>query len=192
MKKLLLIPIAILASALAAAQPPQPDIPDETREKFITEIRQYKHSYLAKELDLSREQQREFFPVYDEMEDRLMALNGETRELERKTLENENASDTELEAAAQAVFGQRLKEGQIEMSYYEKFSKILNNRQILRLKNTERKFTQRLVATRCCQSTPKVIKQHETTLTGKNLRFKEAKPERGSILLFLSVLSAWR
>ena len=145
MKKLLLIPIAILASALAAAQPPQPDIPDETREKFITEIRQYKHSYLAKELDLSREQQREFFPVYDEMEDRLMALNGETRELERKTLENENASDTELEAAAQAVFGQRLKEGQIEMSYYEKFSKFLNNRQILRLKNTERKFTQRLM-----------------------------------------------
>lgn len=145
MKKQLLILFALFAASVVSAQPPQPDLPEDTREKFITEIRQYKHSYLAKELDLSREQQREFFPVYDEMEDRLMALNAETRDLERKTLENEKASDTELEAAAQAVFEQRLKEGRIEMSYYEKFSKILNNRQILRLKNTERKFTQRLM-----------------------------------------------
>lgn len=144
-KQLFIIALAACAAFTMQAQPPQPDLSGAQREKYVAEIRQYKHEYLAKELELTREQQREFFPVYDEMEDRMMKLNGETRDLERRTLDKANASETELSAAAQAVFSQRLKEGQIEMTYFEKFSKILNNRQILRLKNTERKFTQRLM-----------------------------------------------
>lgn len=144
-KQLFIIALAACAAFTMQAQPPQPDLSEAQREKYVAEIRQYKHEYLAKELELTREQQREFFPVYDEMEDRMMKLNGETRDLERRTLDKANASETELAAAAQAVFSQRLKEGQIEMTYFEKFSKILNNRQILRLKNTERKFTQRLM-----------------------------------------------
>lgn len=117
----------------------------ENRERYINEIRAYKHNYIAKELELSKEQQKEFFTVYDEMEDELMKINDETRELERKTEADKDASDTELEAAATAIFSQKQKEGEIEMSYFDKFKKILNNRQLLRLKNTERKFTQQLV-----------------------------------------------
>lgn len=136
----------LLISVFSASAQPQQGEPNEAmREKYVTEIRQYKHDYLARELELTREQQKAFFPVYDEMEDRIMKLNGETRDLERKTLDNAQASDTELEAAAKAVFAQKLKEGEIESSYFDKFKEILTNRQILRLKNTERKFTQSLM-----------------------------------------------
>ncbi len=137
----------MLAVAIpATAQQPQNQLPDpENREKYINEVRRYKHDFLAKDLDLSREQQREFFPVYDAMEDELMKINDETRELERKTTTNAEASDTELEAAAQAIFSQKQREGEVELQYFDKFRKILNNRQLLRLKNTERKFTQQLV-----------------------------------------------
>lgn len=146
MKKRILIILAVLAALASSAQPPQQTEQSEaSRERYISEIRQYKHDYMVKELGLTREQQRDFFPVYDEMEDRLMKLNSEIRELEKKTINDEDASGTELEAAAQAVFSQRLKEGEIEMAYFEKISEILTNRQILRLKNTERKFTQRLM-----------------------------------------------
>lgn len=145
MKHKILIFIIALFAFSAQAQPPQPDISDARREKFVGEIRQYKHDYIAKELDLSREQQKDFFPVYDEMEDKIMKLNSETRDLERKIIDKQDASDTEMEAAAQAIFSQRLREGEIEQSYYDKFTKILTNRQILRLKNTERKFTQKLM-----------------------------------------------
>ncbi len=102
----------MLAVAIpATAQQPQNQLPDpENREKYINEVRRYKHDFLAKDLDLSREQQREFFPVYDAMEDELMKINDETRELERKTTTNAEASDTELEAAAQAIFSQKQRE----------------------------------------------------------------------------------
>lgn len=137
----------LLATAIpASAQQSQNQLPDpENREKYINEVRRYKHDFMAKDLDLSREQQREFFPVYDAMEDELMKVNDETRELERNTDANADATDTELEAAAQAIFSQKQREGEIELEYFDKFRKILNNRQLLRLKNTERKFTQQLV-----------------------------------------------
>lgn len=142
MKKFALLTLTMLCAVFASAQM---EYSEEQREKYVTEIRQYKHQYLTKELDLTKEQQREFFLVYDEMEDKLMKLNSETRELERKTIDNPSATDTEINAATQAIFQQRLKEGEIENSYFEKFSKILNNKQLLRLKNTERKFTQGLM-----------------------------------------------
>lgn len=145
MKKFILITIGLLLSVSIKAQHQGAEYTEEQYEKYITEIRPYKHQFIAKELELTKEQQREFFPIYDEMEDKIRKLTVETRELERKTLNNPNATDTEISLAAQAVFQQQLKEGEIENSYFEKFSKILNNKQLLRLKNTERKFTQGLM-----------------------------------------------
>ena len=50
MKQRILIFIIALFAFSAQAQPPQPDISDARREKFVGEIRQYKHDYIAKEL----------------------------------------------------------------------------------------------------------------------------------------------
>ncbi len=160
-----LISVIFLASALLpmVAQK-KGELSDAQREKYVAEIRQYKHDAIARELELTKEQQREFFPVYDDMEEQMMKLNNETRELERKAADNADATDAELEAAAIALYSQRLKEGQIEMAFYEKFSKILNNRQILRLKNTERKFTQRL------------MRHHRQA--GKQTRAEDVSPQR--------------
>lgn len=139
--------ILLFSAATVSAQRPgdMPDASPEAREKYRTEIRQYKHQFLAKELQLTREQQNAFFPVYDQMEDRMMKLNDETRELEKRVLDNPQASEPELQGAASAVFSQRLREGEIETEYFAKFQKILSNRQLLRLKNTERKFTRQLM-----------------------------------------------
>ena len=48
---------------------------DSDRERVLSEIRNYKHDILVKTLDLTKDQQREFFPIYDELEDRLQELN---------------------------------------------------------------------------------------------------------------------
>ena len=111
----------------------------------MEQLRPYQHEFLTKELKLSRDQAREFFAVYDKMDEELQQIADETRELERQALENADASDTELEAASQAVFAQKQKEGKIEMEYYEKFKEILTPRQLLQLKGAERQFTQRLL-----------------------------------------------
>ena len=127
----------------ADAQPPQLD--DEGRQRWMTEIRNYKHDFFTKELALSEDQQRDFFAEYDQMEDRINKLNSETRELEEKTIDNPDASDVELEATARALFEIKGEESKIELEYFEKFKNILQPKQLVLIKNTERKFTQQLV-----------------------------------------------
>lgn len=117
----------------------------EDRQKYLEEMRQYKREFLVKELNLTRDQQNQFFPVYDQMEDEMNQVAEETRDLENKVINDPGASDTELETVARAVFEQKSREGEIEMNYFAKFKDVLSPRQILLLKSTERKFTQQLV-----------------------------------------------
>ncbi len=140
--KALFLLIAAMATCSAEAQTP---LSENERERALTEMRAYKHQFIAKELNLSKEQQNGFFPVYDEMDDKLMQINLETRELERAVNENKEASDTEIEAAATAIFNQKEREGKIENEYFDKFKEVLTPRQLLLLKSAEKKFTQRLV-----------------------------------------------
>lgn len=145
MNKRILLSLVILISALCPLLPAAQDrLSDSDRQRWLSELRTYKHDYLVKELDLTKDQQREFFPLYDKMEDEVERISSETRALEAKA-DNKDASDLEIENAARTVFEQKRAEGQIEMTYFEKFKEILSPRQLLRLKNAERKFTQQLV-----------------------------------------------
>jgi len=140
-RTLILALLAVLPLALAA----QGGLSDADRQRWLGEMRNYKHDFLTKELSLTREQQRDFFPLYDEMEDEIARLNAETREVETRAEANADATDIELENAARTVFELKRAEGQIEMTYFDRFKTILTPRQLLLLKNTERRFTQQLV-----------------------------------------------
>ena len=141
--KNLLISFALSLCVLTAfAQGP---ISPDDRDRWLSEIREYKHEFLTKELQLTKEQQQQFFPLYDSMETEVERINSETRALEISAKDNKDASDLELENAARTVFEQKRAEGQVEMTYFDKFKEILTPRQLLQLKNTERKFTQQLV-----------------------------------------------
>lgn len=133
--------LAILAiSVPASAQ--QLNVQD--RNRYVTQIRAYKHDFLEKELNLSKEQKTEFFDLYDKMEDRILDLGADVRETETKALAD-NATPDELDAAAAALFSQKLKEGEIEKEYYDKFKSVLSARQLVQLKVAERKFNQELM-----------------------------------------------
>ncbi len=139
----------LIAAAIAiaawntAAQQVNSD--NEDRDKIMEQLKPYKHKFLVKDLDLSKEQQRDFLPIYDKMDDELLKINEDTRRLERSVSENNDASEIEIEAASRAVFEQKQKEAQIELSYYDKFKEILSPRQLLKLKSSERRFTQWIV-----------------------------------------------
>ncbi len=134
--------IAFLVTVVtqATAQPRQ--IP-ENRERWKSELRSYKHDFMSRELDLSREQQSKFFPLYDQMEDSIEQINADTRELEKRI--GDNATDIETEAAARALFEQKSREGQLELEYFDSFKTILTPRQLLKIKNAERQFMRRLM-----------------------------------------------
>ena len=123
------MPISVAAAADSA-----------DKDEWIVELRNYKHRFLKKELGLTREQEGAFFKIYDEMDDQLIKINGETRSLERKALSDADASDTELEAAARAIFEQKKKESEVELKYFDQLGDVLTLKQLVRLKDAERKL----------------------------------------------------
>lgn len=129
-------------SVQAIAQMP---VTDADRQRWLAEIRQYKHEFLIKELELTEEQQGPFFQLYDQMEDEIEQLNSQTRALQQQVEANDQATDLEVTNAARTIFELKRAEGQIEMTYFDRFAKILTPRQLLNLKSAERKFTQHLV-----------------------------------------------
>lgn len=115
------------------------------RKKFRAEMRNYKHEFLARELELTKEQQNEFFPIYDEMTDEVDRIGSETRRLEREVASSSDASDVEIEAAARASYSQKYAEGEVEQRYFDRFRQVLKPRQLLKLRAAERKFMQKLM-----------------------------------------------
>ncbi len=111
----------------------------------MKEVRNYKYEFFTKELELTKEQQSAFFPLYEEMEKELFNANKEAKDIEKKIAGDTSANDTEYEAAALAITKVSQKEGEIEMKYFEKFEKILNKKQLFLLKRAESKFTQQML-----------------------------------------------
>lgn len=135
---------ALLFMAMVPAKALAQQLNEDDRNRYVNQIRAYKHDFLAKELGLSKAQQDAFFELYDAMEDRTMDLGGEVRDLEKKA-SAAGASDEEMSAAALALYSQKMREGEIEMEYYEKFKETLTPAQLVALKSAERKFTQQLM-----------------------------------------------
>lgn len=120
-------------------------ISDEQREEWLDELREYRHKFFRKELNLNRDQETKFFQVYDRMDAELIKIGEETREMERKTLNNTQATDTEMETVARALFEQKKREAEVELKYFDQFKEILSKRQLLKLKEVERKFNATLL-----------------------------------------------
>ena len=116
------------------------------RDTWFKEMQQLKHDYLVKELNLSREQQTKFFPLYDQMENEKKKLFDQTRAMEKSVAEKgDKATDLELEKASDAIVEMKGRESAIEKKYYCRFNQILTPRQIFKLHDAERKFQRQMV-----------------------------------------------
>jgi len=131
-----------LAGSLAMWGAPQS--PGE-REQWMTEMRQYKRIYLTKELELTREQQNKFYPLYEEMEDQEAKINDDARAMEKRVSELPNASDLEYEKATEAMYDAAVRSAQLEREFLEKFKEILSREQLFRLKAVERQFNREMM-----------------------------------------------
>lgn len=139
-RNIIVLLIIALFGSIASAQ----GLTDEQRKQALAEMRNFKHGMLIKELDLKKDQQKKFFDLYDAMDDELMAVGRETRDLERKVSSDTDASETEQTAAARALFEQKKREGEIELAYFDKFAEILTPAQMLKIKPAERKISMRI------------------------------------------------
>ena len=140
MKRLVSILIATLViTGAVTAQ-------NKGRSKFATDMYQAKHEMIIEELGLTPTQQKQFMPLYEQMEREIYQVNRNARALAAEVEKKKNPSDRDYEVAASALSNTRVQEGDIEAKYFEKFSKILSKKQLFQLKQAERKFTQEMLS----------------------------------------------
>ena len=137
MKKI--VAILILALAVATSATAQ-------RTKFQTDMYQAKHEMIIQELGLTMTQQKQFMPLYEQMEREIYQVNRNARALAAEVEKKKNPSDGDYEAAASALSRTRIQEGEIEAKYFEKFSKILSKKQLFQLKQAEVKFAREMLS----------------------------------------------
>jgi len=136
-----IVSIVILIIAITAAATAQ-----NGRTKFATDMYQAKHEMIIQELGLTQTQQKQFMPLYEQMEREIYQVNRNARALAGEIDKKTNPTDRDYEVAASALSNTRLREGEIEAKYFEKFSKILSKKQLFQLKMTEAKFTREMLA----------------------------------------------
>ena len=115
------------------------------RTKFATDMYQAKHEMIIEELGLTPTQQKQFMPLYEQMEREIYQVNRNARALASEVEKKKNPSDRDYEVAASALSNTRMRDGEIEAKYFEKFSKILTKKQLFQLKQTEVKFTREML-----------------------------------------------
>lgn len=118
---------------------------DANREQWFKEMRLKKHQFMARELSLTDQQKEKFFDIYDKMEQDMKAINDQTREIEHNVFKKKDATDTDFDAAIDAIYNQRYREWTVEKKAKEELSKILTKQQLLKLKRAEMKFTRALM-----------------------------------------------
>ncbi len=139
MKKIvsiLILTLAITSTAMA----------QNGRTKFATDMYQAKHEMIIEELGLTQTQQKQFMPIYEQMEREIYQVNRNARALAKEVEKKKNPTDKDYEIAASALSRTRIQEGEIESKYFEKFSKILSKKQLFLLKQTEVKFTREMLS----------------------------------------------
>jgi Spy/CpxP family protein refolding chaperone len=115
---------------------------NETREKFKSQ----KIAFLTNKLSLTTTEAQEFWPVYNEMENKMDEIKGCRREAMKECKGNiETLSDKEIEDAIDVLIKNEQKEAEIKSAYHEKFKKILGPRKVLLLYQSEKDFKAELL-----------------------------------------------
>ena len=138
-----IVSILILTIALSSAVMAQ-----NNRTKFATDMYQAKHEMILQALGLTMTQQKQFMPLYEQMEREIYEVNRNARALANEVEKKKNPSDKDYEAAASALSNTRMREGEIEAKYFDKFAKILSKKQLFLLKQAETKFTREMLKKR--------------------------------------------
>src|SRR5262245_28037750 len=133
MKKYLTIAfVLITAVAFAQGPPPPPDGPGPTPQQ-MEKIKTMKIGFLTERLNLSSEEAKTFWPVYNKYQDELETLRKNHREDVEKLRSGDELSDKELEKLVDGELAFRQQEIDIMKKYNPEFKKILSIKKVAKL-----------------------------------------------------------
>lgn len=124
--------MALLIGNLAFAQPGQ-----TPREK----IKALKVAFISNRLQLTSQEAEGFWPVYNEMQDKMGSINQQLRQLLKQARDGYyTMSDADMEKLLEKGFDLKQQQLDVEKLYYQKFKKVLPIKKIALLNKVERDF----------------------------------------------------
>jgi Spy/CpxP family protein refolding chaperone len=144
-KPLSIVFLSLTLNALSlTAQPPAPD-PDKMEERR-DEIESMKIGFLTRKLDLTSEEAKAFWPVYNKFQDELEAVRKQRRNDLREFRENKKElTDKDAEKLIDNEITGRQKELDIMKKYHAQFKQILPVKKVLLLYRAEEDFKRELL-----------------------------------------------
>lgn len=136
MKKFNYIVLALLLNAIFVIAQPPPRAPRERVEAM-------KVGFLTDRLNLTVEEARDFWPVYNKMQEELEVFRKNRRNNLRDSMES--MSDAEVEKMVDGELNFRQNELDIIKKYHPQFKKILPVRKVALLYRAEEDFKRRLL-----------------------------------------------
>ena len=134
-KNILLTLTAFLIAATVSAQPGQ------RGGRGYEQVEAEKIAYFTRILDLSRQEAREFWPVYNDFQEQKEELVEERRSLAISFSENyENMDEKEAEKIGDSFINLQVKETELAREFHDKFKTVLTPKKVMRFYQAENEF----------------------------------------------------
>jgi len=131
----------VLALLLGSALYGQPT-PDNSKREKIEALRV---SYITQRVDFTTQEAQTFWPLYNEMNDKLEANRQGFRKKYNKDTNYNFATDKEAEDYLNAELSMKQKEIEIFKSYYDRFRKMLPIKKVAALRRAEDQFRREII-----------------------------------------------
>lgn len=140
MKRLTFLLIALITAISISAQ----HNGNGARPRFSPEqFKKEMENFIAREAELSEQEQQKFFPMMHEMFNKQRELNNKKRELMKKC--NERSSENDYAYVLDQITSLEIKNKEIEKEYYQKFHKALSYKKIYNVRRSLSKFNRELI-----------------------------------------------
>lgn len=134
------IPVAILAQRDDRIGPPPTEKENEAK------IEQLKIAFFSNELKLTPAEAQLFWPVFNELEEKLKLIRKESRAIEKEIAEKlDKLSDEESEKMMKTLFDNEERELSLKKEYSAKFSAVIGKKRALKLLSLEHEFKRELL-----------------------------------------------
>jgi hypothetical protein len=141
-KTLLLLMISLVSSAMLIAQPRHGGMSKEKREK----VESMKVAFITQKLDITPDEAKVFWPVYNQMSDELHALREKRRQdMKNLKMDSDSLTDKEYERVFDSDLQFRQSELDILKKYQPQLKKVLPMKKLARLPRVEDEFRQELL-----------------------------------------------
>lgn len=143
---LFLILILAITSGMAFSQGGGPKKGGAKREQRQDKIKQLKIAYLTEELELTSTEAEKFWPIYNEMEEKMKNLRKENKKVMDDLRTNgESYSDEDYKKCSEKIFNGQQAELNLKKEYFGKFATVLGYKKAMKLMRAEKEFKAKLL-----------------------------------------------